>query len=155
MGEHPNRKRSEQYRLHPASASEHRWFYFPHMHKDELLIFKQYDSDPNASARYCFHTAFNDPTIPVDAPARQSIEVRALALFSDTMTAPPAVVRNLSDEVFEARVVRPKKPVVAPAAPRQVRNAHGKRKMPVEAQQVDLDSLQLSLAIEMSLVDLS
>ena len=81
--EHPNRKRSEQYRLHPARADEHRWFYFPHMHKDELLLFKQFDSDPKARARYCFHTAFNDPTIPKDAPARQSIEVRAVALFND------------------------------------------------------------------------
>merc|ERR1711879_443380 len=66
--EHPNLKRSEQYRLHPARAGEHRWFYWPHMHKDELLIFKQYDSNPKARARYCFHTAFNDPTIPKDAP---------------------------------------------------------------------------------------
>lgn len=53
------------------------------MHKDELLIFKQYDSDPRARGRYCFHTAFNDPTIPKDAPARQSIEVRAIVLFND------------------------------------------------------------------------
>lgn len=81
--EHPNRQRSEQYRLDPARAEEHRWFYFPHMQKDELLIFKQYDSDPRARARYCFHTAFNDPTVPKDAPARQSIEVRAVALFND------------------------------------------------------------------------
>ena len=81
--EHPNLKRSEQYRLNPASAHEHRWFYFPRMHKDELLIFKQYDSNPKARARYCFHTAFNDPSIPKDAPTRQSIEVRAVALFND------------------------------------------------------------------------
>ena len=53
------------------------------MHKDELLIFKQYDSDPRARGRYCFHTAFNDPTIPKDAPVRQSIEVQAIVLFND------------------------------------------------------------------------
>lgn len=86
--EHPDVRtrgvqRSEQYRLNPASAHEHRWYYFPRMHKDELLIFKQYDSDPRARGRYCFHTAFNDPTIPTDAPTRQSIEVRAIALFND------------------------------------------------------------------------
>jgi len=102
--QHPNGKRSEQYRLSPASADDHRWFYFPYMVKDELLIFKQFDSDPKARVRYCFHTAFNDPSIPADAPARQSIEVRALALFNEVMTAPPAPVRNLSDEVFKARV---------------------------------------------------
>ena len=165
--QHPNGKRSEQYRLNPASADEHRWFYFPHMHKDELLIFKQFDSDPKARVRYCFHTALNDPTIPKEAPARQSIEVRAVALFNnDAMMTPPPVVRNLSDEVFQART--------APAAAREVRSAHGKRKMPmVKAQKlntviksesqgrptnhaVDLDfDLQLELAIENSLIDLS
>jgi len=77
--EHPNLKRSEQYRLRPAP--EHRWYYFPHMHKDELLIFKQYDSNPKAG-RFCFHTAFHDPTVPKDAPARQSVEIRAVALFN-------------------------------------------------------------------------
>ena len=102
--QHPNGKRSEQYRLSAASADEHRWFYFPYLHKDELLIFKQYDSDPNARVRYCFHTAFNDPTISTDAPARQSIEVRAVALFNDALTAPPPLVRNLSDECYEARM---------------------------------------------------
>lgn len=104
---HPNGKRSEQYRLDPASADEHRWFYFAHMHKNELLLFKQYDSDPRARSRFCFHTAFDDPTIPRDAPARQSIEVRAVALFNDAITVPPPVARNLSDEVFEARMAPP------------------------------------------------
>merc|ERR1711908_246245 len=99
------------------------------MGKDELLIFKQYDSDPKAQVRYCLHTAFNDTTIPTDAPARQSIEVRAVALFNDAMTAPPPVVRNLSDEVFEARVLSNR-----PPAAREVQIAHGKRKMPVRAQ---------------------
>merc|ERR1711924_464303 len=151
--QHPNGKRSEQYRLNAASADDHRWFYFPYMAKDELLIFKQYDSDPKARVRYCFHTAFSDPNISADAPARQSIEVRALALFNDAMVDPPPLVRNLSDEVFEARVLSNR----APAAPK-VQNARGKRKMPVRAQphspsshsqdlQFDQD---LQLAIKMS-----
>ena len=129
--QHPNGKRSEQYRLNPDSADQHRWFYFPAMMKDELLIFKQFDSDPNARVRYCFHTAFNDPTIPADAPARQSIEVRAVALFNDTMDRPPPLVRNLSDEVFEARVLKQPEPLKrAPAA-------YGKRKVvPVKAQKL-------------------
>merc|ERR1711998_249518 len=117
--QHPNGKTSEQYRLNAASADDHRWFYFPMMAKDELLILKQYDSDPNARVRYCSHTAFNDPTVPADAPARQSIEVRAVALFNDAMTAPPPVARNLSDELFEARVLSNRVP-----AAREVPNAH-------------------------------
>jgi len=129
--QHPNGKRSEQYRLSAARADEHRWFYFPRMQKDELLIFKQYDSDPKARARFCFHTAFNDPTVPADAPARQSVEVRAVALFNEAMTAPPPVVRNLSDEVFEARVMVPQNR--APAARREVQGAHSRRTVPVKA----------------------
>ena len=131
------------------------------MQKDELLIFKQYDSDTNARARYFFHTAFNDPTMPADAPARQSIEVRAVALFSDAMTAPPPVARNLSDEVFEARVFAANR---APAA-REVQSARGKRKMPARAHRLDSMvntgshgppvDLDLQRAIEASLVDLS
>ena len=135
--------------------------HFPHMHTDKLLIFTQFDSDPKARARYCFHTAFNDPTIPADAPARQSIEVRAVALFNETMAAPPPLVRNLSDEVFQART--------APAAREAVHGARGKRKLPpVRTQKlrdaaterkpserlvpVDLDfDVQLALAIEDSL----
>ena len=60
--------------------------------------------------------------------------MRAVALFNDTMAAPPPVVRNLSDEVFEARVLPNRDP--APAArevQRRVQSAHGKRKMPARA----------------------
>ena len=34
---HPNGKSSEQYRLDAASAEAARWYYFPHMAKDEVL----------------------------------------------------------------------------------------------------------------------
>jgi hypothetical protein len=51
------------------------------MTPDEALIFKVFDSDKNAPARYTAHTAFDDPASPPDAPFRESIEVRALAFF--------------------------------------------------------------------------
>ena len=47
------------------------------------------------------------------------------------MTAPPPVVRNLSDEVFEARVMVPQNR--APAARREVQGAHSRRTVPVKA----------------------
>ncbi len=74
---------SVQYRLDVRNAARHRWFYFPHMRKDEVLLFKQWDSDPACTARVSFHTSFSDPHAPPDAPPRQSIEVRALAYFPD------------------------------------------------------------------------
>lgn len=60
---------------------EHRWFYFPNMHADEAMLLKCFDSD-GGRARFTAHTAFDDPTSPADAAARESIEVRTLAFFS-------------------------------------------------------------------------
>merc|ERR1712224_899832 len=62
---------------------------FPRMQVDELLLFTQFDSDPLAPCRYCFHTAFEDPTIPANLPPRQSIEVRAIAFFPNYMRDAP------------------------------------------------------------------
>ena len=61
---------------------KHRWFYFPEMRRDEALVFKVYDSEKDGRARFTPHTSFEDPTSPRNAPARQSIEVRALAFFA-------------------------------------------------------------------------
>jgi hypothetical protein len=69
------------YTYHIAYDPKHRWYYFPKMTPDEALIFKVFDSDKNAPARYTAHTAFDDPASPPDAPFRESIEVRALAFF--------------------------------------------------------------------------
>lgn len=60
----------------------HRWFYFPRMRRDEALVFKVFDSEKDGRARFTPHTSFDDPTSPPDAPARQSIEARALAFFA-------------------------------------------------------------------------
>jgi hypothetical protein len=57
-----------------------RWSYFHELQADEALVFKQYDSDP-ARPRLTPHGAFRHPHTPATAPARESIEVRCLALF--------------------------------------------------------------------------
>jgi hypothetical protein len=62
--------------------SNHHWFYFPEMRRDEALVFKVYDSEKNGRARFTPHTSFDDPNSPPNAPARQSIEVRAFAFFT-------------------------------------------------------------------------
>lgn len=59
----------------------HRWYYIPGMQADEVLIFKNYDSRDDGTARFTPHTAFEDPTTPPGAPPRESIETRVLALF--------------------------------------------------------------------------
>jgi len=68
-------------------SSEHRWYYYPKMSKDECLIFKVYDKLPDGP-RFVFHTAFDDPTTPKDAPPRQSIEARAIAIWDDGPAKP-------------------------------------------------------------------
>lgn len=91
---------AEQYRLKSYSAPKHHWYYFPHMMKDEVLMFVQFDSDTNADARFCFHTAFNDPTVDPALPARESVETRAIAFFP----APPDLLlrgRKLIDVIRE------------------------------------------------------
>ena len=62
-------------------SPRHRWFYFPAMRPDEALVLKCFDSMRDGRARCTAHTAFDDPSTPPDAPARESIEVRALVFF--------------------------------------------------------------------------
>jgi hypothetical protein len=66
---------------------DHRWYYFAHMRADEALLLKCFDSDPGR-ARFTAHSAFDDPTSPPGAPARESIEVRTLASFAPREETP-------------------------------------------------------------------
>jgi hypothetical protein len=59
----------------------HRWFYFPHLERDEAILLKCYDSQKDGRARFSAHSAFDDPTSPADAAPRESIEVRALVFW--------------------------------------------------------------------------
>ncbi|MBT3400133.1 MAG: methyltransferase [Rhodospirillaceae bacterium] len=71
----------ETYRLAFSPGQE--WYYFPHMTRDEALVFKVYDSDTSLDARFTPHTSFTDPTSPKDGPPRESIEIRTFAFFDD------------------------------------------------------------------------
>ena len=75
---YPNRV-GQTYRL--QYSAKHRWYYFPEMRRDEAIMFKVFDSACDGRARFTPHTSFDDPNTPADAPARQSIEVRAFAFF--------------------------------------------------------------------------
>jgi hypothetical protein len=60
----------------------HRWFYFPRLEKNEVILLKCYDSKEDGRARFTAHSAFEDPTSASDAAPRESIEVRALVFWS-------------------------------------------------------------------------
>jgi hypothetical protein len=64
-----------------AHNPAHRWYWFPRMRTDEVMLLKCYDSAGDGRARFAAHTAFDDPTTPPGAAPRQSIEARTLALF--------------------------------------------------------------------------
>ncbi len=64
-----------------AFNQAHRWYYVANMRADEILIFKNYDSREDGTARFTPHTAFEDPATPPGAPPRESIETRVLAFF--------------------------------------------------------------------------
>ena len=67
------------YTLGLSAHDEHEWLYWPDMQVDEMLIFKQLETRADRS-RFCFHTSFDDPNSPPDAPSRRSIEVRCVCL---------------------------------------------------------------------------
>jgi hypothetical protein len=74
-----------------AHSKSHEWYYFPQMINKEVLLIKTWDSNgsfaltcknQNASAStLSFHSAFLDPSSPVNSPPRKSIEVRCVVLW--------------------------------------------------------------------------
>lgn len=66
--------------LSATHDSDHKWYYYPGMTRDEVLLWKGYDS-AEVPARPTLHTAFDDPNTPADAPERLSVEVRVLCLL--------------------------------------------------------------------------
>lgn len=86
----------ENYFARPAQT--HSWHCYPGMTPDEALLITQWDSagelaktngaapdsasaDPESPCTFSFHTAFEDPATPDDAPDRWSIEVRCAVLY--------------------------------------------------------------------------
>ncbi len=63
-----------------AYSPDHRWYYFPRMQPDELLVFKLHDTEPQR-VQFTAHSAFDDPTSPPDARPRRSMETRTVAFF--------------------------------------------------------------------------
>lgn len=60
----------------------HRWYYLSEQQPDEVLLIRIHDSATDGRARLSFHTSFDNPLAPPDAPPRESIEVRSLVFFA-------------------------------------------------------------------------
>jgi hypothetical protein len=59
---------------------DQRWFYLSDLTPDDVVVFKGSDSDP-AAPFGCLHGAFKQPTPPVGAVPRASVEARVFAFF--------------------------------------------------------------------------
>ena len=59
-------------------SPSHRWFFVPEMQRDEALLIKCFDLLADGRARFAPHSAFDDPTAPLDRLPRESIEIRSL-----------------------------------------------------------------------------
>jgi len=59
-------------------SDKHEWYYFPKMERNEVAVFKTFDSQEDGVTRFTPHTAVNVVDQQPDAPARESIEIRAL-----------------------------------------------------------------------------
>ena len=77
-------------------AARHQWYYYPGLTQGEALLIKQWDSagplacsqgehadasNHQAPCTFSFHSAFDDPSTPPNAPERWSIEVRCVVLY--------------------------------------------------------------------------
>lgn len=64
-----------------AYHPDQRWYYFPRMTRDEIVLLKCYDSLTDGTARWTAHGAFDDPGTPKGAAPRESIEVRTFVFY--------------------------------------------------------------------------
>ncbi len=77
-------------------ANSQNWYFYPELTRDETLLIKQWDSQGEFArsnggtgdggggggpCTFSFHSAFDDPATPEDAPDRWSIEVRCVVLY--------------------------------------------------------------------------
>ena len=63
-------------------SQDHRWYYYPLMMPDEVLVIKAFDSQGVVGAA-CPHCAFLNPSVSADATPRRSIELRVLCFVTD------------------------------------------------------------------------
>lgn len=106
----------EVYRV--AHSPAQRWVYYPEMERGECLVFKVFDSATDGRARFSLHSAFEDPTSPPDAPARESVELRCVVFFDELPEsfASGFVAPHLTEGSADRLDVSPERIEIAPAS---------------------------------------
>jgi hypothetical protein len=100
----------ENYFATATNTTRHDWYYFPNMVPNEMLLLKQWDSHgtmallhnnnktPNSNttadftSTFSLHSSFQDPSSPLDAPPRESIEVRCVLIWDHDPKEPSSEV---------------------------------------------------------------
>jgi hypothetical protein len=62
------------------NSDNHKWYFYPKMNREEVVMFKTYDSNENPFMP-TLHSAFDDLSCDSKVSPRESIEVRAICLF--------------------------------------------------------------------------
>lgn len=62
-------------------SNKHKWWYFPKITPNQVILLKTYESENDGRARFVGHSAFQDPTSPPDAPIRESVEIRTICFY--------------------------------------------------------------------------
>ena len=65
-----------------AYSEDQKWYWYPGMAGDEVLLLKCFDTADDGRARYTAHTGFENPDAAPDTPPRESIEVRTMISFA-------------------------------------------------------------------------
>ncbi|HEY5719915.1 MAG TPA: CmcJ/NvfI family oxidoreductase [Gammaproteobacteria bacterium] len=74
----PNHVGEIQLALHRPG---HRWYYYPRMRPDEVLLFKTFDSLAAGVTPCSIHSAIRLPDAPAAARPRESVETRAFVFY--------------------------------------------------------------------------
>lgn len=64
-----------------SKSDDHKWYYYPEMNRNEVLLIKTFDSSSDGRATRSVHTAFKNHLAPIDCPARESMESRMIVFF--------------------------------------------------------------------------
>jgi len=77
---------------HVKFSERHKWYYFPKMERNEIAVFKTYDSHvEEVISRFTPHTAVSVVGVPENAPPRESIEVRAFVFLPNLAKKGPKI----------------------------------------------------------------
>jgi hypothetical protein len=67
--------------MHAFHDAAHRWYWFPRMARNEALVFKNWDTLTDGTARFALHTAFMEPDTPPNPAHRETIESRLFVFY--------------------------------------------------------------------------